>query len=120
MGHYVLRDRKILLTGAHELFPGDGIRGCRFVFELWGASMERRQDTDQMLAIVLERKYPYSGHLFDQLEAACKEVTEQSGGHGRIILDAQGLNICGKILVKFIDIHRRFFMKDPGKSKKIP
>lgn len=75
--------------------------------------MEQDQDTGELLAI----KFPYSHHLIPQFEQACEEVATKGRGWGRLMIDSQGLNQCGKLLVKFFDVQRRMFFSKEKPEK---
>ena len=66
-------------------------------------------DTKKMLAV----RFPNSHHLLPEFEGVCADIKQNNRGKSHVEFTAQGLDIHGRIIVKFFDVlKRRFCHKD--------
>jgi hypothetical protein len=65
----------------------------------------------------IEAVYPNSYHLLPELEEACSALKTQREGRGHVEFTAQGIDACGKLIVKWIDAGLRFFCRKDEESE---
>ncbi len=73
-------------------------------------------DTKKMLAV----RFPNSCHLLPEFEEVCADIKHNNRGKSHVEFNAQGLDIHGRIIVKFFDILKRRFChkEDDGEDCK--
>lgn len=68
----------------------------------------------------LAQHYPHAHHLFADLDKVFGIIKTQNRGKGHVSLDAQGIDLEGKVIVKCIETGLKFFVhKDNEQQRNI-
>jgi hypothetical protein len=67
----------------------------------------------------LAEHYPHAHHLFADLNTVFGIIKTQNRGKGHVSLDAQGIDIEGKVIVKCIETGLKFFRQKDEQQRNI-